>query len=84
MCRTASDDESNLGDDYGMVKAASFDTIYEGRLDNHFEKFDIHAAKDYLLQYAVKLESDRKQKNKHEFISRYSVTDHNGRHFEHL
>jgi len=73
-------------DDYAMVRAGSFDTIYEGRLDDEFEKFDIQGAKDYLRQYTVKLQSDRKRKKKHQFISRFSVnhSNQNDRHFEHL
>lgn len=54
-------------DDCGMVKACSFDTIYEGRLDDDFEKFDMQAAKDYLRHYADKLQSERELEKRHRF-----------------
>jgi len=80
---TQDDNTYDLDDDYEMVKAASFDTIYEGRFEEGFEKFDLIAAKDYLRQYADKLQSERERKKKHVFSNK--IIGHRGpHHFEYL
>jgi len=56
--------ESN--DDCDLSKALSFDTIYEGTLDDDFGNFDLQAAKDYLRHYANKLTSRRERDKKNQ------------------
>jgi len=58
-------DESD--DDCEQSIVASFDTIYEGTLDDNFgDHFDIQAAKDYLRNYANRLKSQHEQGKKNQ------------------
>jgi len=72
-------------DDCELSKAASFDTIYEGTLDDNFgDHFDIHAAKDYLRNYANRLKSQHERGKRNQVQNQLKRKPGNIDRFEHL